>query len=763
MPDRKCCMERGWPPPEVIEQFANVVRGHWSDSMGNHVVVTENHITIGPPMTAAMRPVKRRPDTPCRDKVLAIWPTSARRWRCGIAELESIDEGCQRLVWSTQDGRKSYWSRLSADDWWVDAVGQFRGGSVAQPRALPSSDGTQCAPTADDGVPATNANALPDDTGTGWADHRFFKLMKGHWRDSMGNRIFVSEAWRTDVLTATLRPLANNPIEPSADDKTLMIWLGDNGMWRCGNATLALADDEKESLTWIFENGRRSTWKRVSADDFWKESGEVAFPWLLQASNAGSGYSGDMPADVLFDGARVAALLDIRQMIGADNEVQERITHMLMDYDLATRWGDYLIPHAESPHWQLLPIPRSLHYRIADRIHKIKHDAHTHRLSWSGDQQVLVGHHRISVRARDVEVLNSRWVLPPEDTSRPLEISRLLAMYSIFDNPLSNRRSGVHLGIDPALRRQCDYELFASPLNAAVPSGCFASKWPHLEWRFGSMGAYPDVIPRIPANAVVCVNPPFTDAYLRDVMGRLPELQERFRLRAAIPIKSASWRDRLTSLLPSATILQNYYDASEDCYIDLLHPTLLWEDPRCPPWTPSAASEPNLGLWRPACTDRLWRPPARAANDDGACKNPTAALLRANKLRFRCKQPPQQSDRPPDADDGGAQHDDHSVMSPESTGIDFENSSTDTADEDDSSSSRASSTSGAVAASTSAPTPNEDSPARATCAVARCRHRALYRHRPHMYTNAVKLAFFSPLAFSRQLMWSTCGHRAGIP
>ena len=32
---------------------------------------------------------------------------------------------------------------------------------------------------------------------------------------------------------------------------------------------------------------------------------------------------------------------------------------------------------------------------------------------------------------------------------------------------------------------------------------------------------------------VLCINPPFTEAYLADVMARLPELKLRFRLRPA--------------------------------------------------------------------------------------------------------------------------------------------------------------------------------------------------------------------------------------
>ena len=47
-----------------------------------------------------------------------------------------------------------------------------------------------------------------------------------------------------------------------------------------------------------------------------------------------------------------------------------------------------------------------------------------------------------------------------------------------------------------------DFELFASPLNAAVPNGRFSSKWPHVEWRFGSIGSYPSVLDHLPVNSV---------------------------------------------------------------------------------------------------------------------------------------------------------------------------------------------------------------------------------------------------------------------
>ncbi|CAE8600007.1 unnamed protein product, partial [Polarella glacialis] len=72
-------------------------------------------------------------------------------------------------------------------------------------------------------------------------------------------------------------------------------------------------------------------------------------------------------------------------------------------------------------------------------------------------------------------------------------------------------------------------------------------------------------------------------AYLADVMARLAELKLRFRLRIAVPILDVPWRKKLQSALPSPQLLKTYYDASCETQADVLHPTLLWEDPRCPP------------------------------------------------------------------------------------------------------------------------------------------------------------------------------------
>lgn len=316
----------------------------------------------------------------------------------------------------------------------------------------------------------------------------------------------------------------------------------------------------------------------------------MAFPWMCcEKQVEHNGFPYDVPTDILLDTARVVALLDIRQMLGAKSELQDQLTELLMDYDLMRPAGSHnsrqncLFPDAESPLWLhfLRDAPPSLHQSIASRIKQMPNDCYSHQLSWVGDSHIIVGHHKLPCRPLDIQALQTRWDSPDEDAKQHLEMARLLALYGALDNPLSHRHSGTQLCLDPGLRYNCDYELFASPLNAVVPNGCFASKWPNIEWRFGSMGSYPHVIPDIPVGSIVCVNPPFTNMYLSDVAEHLPELKERFRLRCSVPVREAPWRQTLHDMLPSAQVLRSYYDASSGSCYDLLNPTLLWEDPRC--------------------------------------------------------------------------------------------------------------------------------------------------------------------------------------
>lgn len=428
---------------------------------------------------------------------------------------------------------------------------------------------------------------------------RFGQLVCGRWSDSLGNAITVSFSSESEhKLTAVVAPCADIEQHPAAISRALKIRRSEEGRWRCGSSFLEWADEHKQRVVWITEDGRRSVWSRTEAEA--DQSAEVAktvlvaFPWLIAKVPEQDHTKDDVPSDILHDGARIAALLDIRQMIGHAREAQERLTHILMDHDLHPGRGDYLVPGADSPLWETMNVSEALRLSITDRIRRIPHEATTHNITWNGvveqdaayskSLEVLVGRHRIDLRnkLRDVETLEARWALAPKDKRKPLEIARLLALYSVFDNPMSKYRSGMHLGLDPELRSHCDYELFASPLNAVVPNGNFCSKWPHIEWRFGSLGSYPSVLTVLPTNAVVCVNPPFTELYLGDVMARLGELKLRFRLRLAVPVQDASWRKKLVKALPSAKLLTTYYDATNQTSAEIHTPTLLWEDPRCP-------------------------------------------------------------------------------------------------------------------------------------------------------------------------------------
>mmetsp|Transcript_150514 Transcript_150514/g.288438 ORF Transcript_150514/g.288438 Transcript_150514/m.288438 type:complete len:469 (-) Transcript_150514:11-1417(-) len=449
--------------------------------------------------------------------------------------------------------------------------------------------------------------AMGPATCRGSFNERFKRIVRGNWSDSMGYAITVAysrgDYSRGDCeqLTAVLTPLVAADQQAVARSRSLKIKRerapDRSTFWSCGDAVLEWVDECKHRLVWTTADGRRSIWSRSAKEAAEAECYDnepdniVAFPWLLTSSPPMQNQ--DMPSDIIHDGARIAALLDIRQMIGARREAQERLTHILMDHDLHPGNGDYLVPGAESTLWQTLPVLESLRRNITDRIRRIPHEANAHCISWSSDAEVRVGHHRIdlSTRRRDIATLEARWALPadhPHYSRKRLEIGRLLALYSVFDNPLSNKRSGMQLALAPDIRCQCDYELFASPLNAVVPNGRFASKWPHIEWRFGSLGSYPSVLQTLEIDTIVCVNPPFTEAYLNDVMSRLAELKLRFRLRLAVPILDVPWRKKLQNSLPSAQLLHTYYDATNEQVAETMTPTLLWEDPRCPPRWPTS-------------------------------------------------------------------------------------------------------------------------------------------------------------------------------
>lgn len=418
-------------------------------------------------------------------------------------------------------------------------------------------------------------------------DHSQVPNVEGEWWDSKGNSIEVSQVpgGVPGELMAVIAPLVHNPAQQI---RHVPIYFSD-GSWVCGNATLEWWDTSCKRLVWHTEQPwlRRCIWTRKLSYEV-EEYLPSACPWLLNGTriNRLPLYS-IFPRDILLDCARVAAIMDMRQMIGTNSSAQDWLTDILMDHDLRQEeGGDYLIPSTTSMLWKDLRsrVEPDIMRRIHERIEQLPLDMWLNSISWQisdqNDMEIWVGRHKINVRKRDFQILEERWVGPPKDERKSLEIARLLALYSVFDNPLHNRRSGMHLAIEPEIRRKCDFEMFASPLNAAVPNGRFASKWPHIEWRFGSIGRYPSVIQTLPHDAIVCVNPPFTELYLDDVMGRLAELKIRFRLRLAIPIRDAHWRGKLNRCLPDAKLDKKYYNASDEQYQVLKHESLHWEDPR---------------------------------------------------------------------------------------------------------------------------------------------------------------------------------------
>eukprot|EP00435_Cladocopium_sp_Y103_P012612 s2706_g3.t1 len=169
--------------------------------------------------------------------------------------------------------------------------------------------------------------------------------LQGNWLDSAGHSIFVSESLEDQTLIAVLTPVVKHPdvkqrvlrIEPPAEEDT---W-----RWRIGKACLEYVDPQRQRLVWVTGDGlKRNVWIRsypgytdgTAQSEFFGEDGAdiEAFPWLLNNSSLDPWLPLDVPRDILYDGARVAALLDIRQMIGARTEPQERLTHILMDHDL---------------------------------------------------------------------------------------------------------------------------------------------------------------------------------------------------------------------------------------------------------------------------------------------------------------------------------------------------------------------------------------------------------------------------------------------
>jgi len=195
--------------------------------------------------------------------------------------------------------------------------------------------------------------------------------------------------------------------------------------------------------------------------------------------------------------------------------------------------------------------------------------------------EVHVGRHRVPTTPSEIRTLRKRWTGPASDVQRAASTARLLALYRALENPLTpdGHRGPLQFCLDPEKHKfsGVDYELFASPLNAKVSNGRFASRWPHVEADFGSLGSYPDVLDLIPDDSVVAVHPPFTEAYLDHLMNwSLDSMVSRFReLRLVVPVREAPWRGQLTRL-KGASFLRQLWDVAGCQMHSMGQPVLYW-------------------------------------------------------------------------------------------------------------------------------------------------------------------------------------------
>mmetsp|Transcript_44487 Transcript_44487/g.127488 ORF Transcript_44487/g.127488 Transcript_44487/m.127488 type:complete len:537 (+) Transcript_44487:75-1685(+) len=298
------------------------------------------------------------------------------------------------------------------------------------------------------------------------------------------------------------------------------------------------------------------------------------------SSGAATGSHNDN--SVAVDSSRIAALLDVRQVFGNDRNAQEVLSHILMDHDLLRRDGeDAMVPSLDSPLWERLSeLPRR---NALQRLASFKAGDRGFLPETAPDfSEVRCGRHRFPVAATDLQALIRRWSGPNDMPQRVAAMAHVVSLYRILENPLNPywERSSMQLGWDSVQRKKAgvEYELFASPFNARVENGHYCSRWPHAEALFGSLGAYPDVIDKIPTSAIVGINPPFSEAYLDHVIGKsLDTLVNRFkRVHLTIPVREAPWRSQLHRL-KGASFVKQFWDSTALSDKALAQPVLYWE------------------------------------------------------------------------------------------------------------------------------------------------------------------------------------------
>lgn len=450
-------------------------------------------------------------------------------------------------------------------------------------------------------------------------------LLEGEWLDSLGHTVTVEGGQLP--LNATLRRGTKAQALSLRCDPS-------SGAWACGNALLDLASSGPSCLVWTTSDGRRSVWWRERSNEQAEEDERPPelLPWLLvpeaiggflrgadrsssgkprwatiteeedEAADRSEGESGEAVSRVVssksakstrsarkeddkdsgLDCSRVNAILNVRQVFGSDHKSQERLNFIIMDHDLVRKPDeDVMVPGPESPLWQrLAETPRRNALQILANFSPSERDGIASPAA-ADFSEFRCGRHRIPAAATDVQALMRRYSGPNDLSRRANCVAHVISLYRAMENPLVPfwQRNDMQLSWDAALRQRSNvhYELFASPFNARVPNGNYASRFPHAEAEFGSIGSYPSVIDKIPAEATIGVNPPFSDAYLEHVVGQsLDKLVDRFaRVHLTVPVREAPWRQRLQKL-EGTSLIQQFWDATASADKPLSHPVLYW-------------------------------------------------------------------------------------------------------------------------------------------------------------------------------------------
>jgi hypothetical protein len=277
--------------------------------------------------------------------------------------------------------------------------------------------------------------------------------------------------------------------------------------------------------------------------------------------------------------------------------VLDDLRFLLMDYDLKRgQDDDPLVPPSSSDLWERLPQKHAESCRLlAARYYDIreKPEESIIPISHFPDMgEIRVGRHTMVVSPRAVAALDARWSpsaeLEADEDAKMSCIVHVLALYNVYENPLQSnlvKRCCLQMGLDPELRVGYGYELFASPMNAAVENGKYLSKFPYVEKHFGSIGRYSESLDAIPEGSEVFVNPPWTDDYLNHVFNEasLDDLQRRFKIRLVAPVRESAFRKVLVERFSKGScFVKRFWDSTSGCFKDCANPVLFWHDPALP-------------------------------------------------------------------------------------------------------------------------------------------------------------------------------------